>query len=108
MVFAVDIEDDVVGVWSRDGAEAVVERDESYTPSLYVGATDDKLAWLDDCLISDLKVVQTAIESRFTSLRKDEPETVLRVDVDRPSEIDTLAREIRTIHEPEQGRSRDV
>jgi len=99
MVFAVDVEDDVVRVWSRDGADAVVERDESYTPSLYVGATDDRLAWLGDRLASDLKVVQTALESRFTSLRADEPETVLRVDVERPSEIDTLAREIRTIHE---------
>jgi len=103
MVFAVDIEDDVVRVWSRNGEDAVVERDESYTPSLYVGATDDKLAWLADRLDSDLKVVRTAFESRLTSLRAEGPETVLRVDVERPSEIDTLAREIRTIHEPEQG-----
>ncbi|MBX0302527.1 type B DNA-directed DNA polymerase [Haloarcula salinisoli] len=100
MVFAVDVTDDAVRVWSRDGHDAVVTRDESYTPSLFVAADRRPREWLRDRLADDPKVVRTATVERRRSLRADGPAAVLRVDVDRPSEVATLAREIRTVHEP--------
>jgi DNA polymerase I len=101
VVFAVGVTDEGVRVWSRDGSETVVERDDTYTPSLFVAADRRPREWLRDRLDGDPKVVRTATVERRRSLRADESEPVLRVDLDRPSELSTLAREIRTVHEPD-------
>ena len=101
MVFAVDIGDETVDVWHRDGDDAVVEHDESYHPSIFAAADGKPLDWLGDALASDPKVAGMELVDRRTSLR-DDGSTVLRLDLHRPSEVTTLAREIRTVHELEE------
>jgi len=101
MVFAVDIGDETVDVWRRDGDDAVVTRDEAYHPTIYAAANGEQLTWLRDRLASDPKVDVMDLVERRTSLR-DDGSTVLQIDLDRQSEVMTLAREIRTVHEPEE------
>ena len=120
MVVAVDVEDDEVRLWSRvpAGAEprdvpgttterfsenVVVQRDPDYAPTCYVAGPDDALADLRAALESDPKVVDLAWDRKILNLR-DDPSRVLAVSLERPSEIATFAREVRTLHEPENWR----
>ena len=103
MVVAVDVTDEEVRLWSRDEDGAVqCERDRDYHPICYVAApTDaDALADLRDDLANDPKVVDANFERHYTSLRDDERSRVLAVTMDRPSEIATFAREVRTVRGP--------
>jgi DNA polymerase I len=100
-----------------------------YEPSLYVSSAEGPLADLREALDDDPKVTGTAVEKWYTRLDAatrnasssraqsgdvadrrsaarateshdgDERESVLRVDLARPSEVGTLAREIRRLHE---------
>jgi len=122
--FAFDIRPDGVVEWhaTEDGARPV--RNDEYAPSLYAaraadvrdgrgagtGASSgrsgsrrtgdgvDSLADLRAALDDDPKVVATERERKRTSLHAREPQDVLRVDVERPGEVQTLAREIRTVY----------
>jgi DNA polymerase I len=102
MPFKIDFVDGAVDVWTVTGDGAAVDRDDHYTPSLYVGARDDdrdKLSAVANALTSDPKVVATAWEEWFTSLRSSERSTVLRVDVDRIGAVRQLGQELKHVHE---------
>jgi DNA polymerase I len=117
MVVAVDIEDDVVRLWSRtppgEGPRpvpgttterysdtVVVQRDHDYTPTCYVAGPDEALADLRARLDADPKVAELAWARKFCNLRDAERSRVLAVSLERPSEVATFAREVRTVHEP--------
>ncbi|MBX0322306.1 type B DNA-directed DNA polymerase [Halomicroarcula sp. F13] len=103
MAFAVAVTDECVRVWSRAaGEQASVREDRRYTPSLYAAAPEDVLTTLRERLAVDPKVADTGFERRFTSLRADDRDRVLRVDCERPDELRTLAREVRCVHEPDR------
>ena len=102
MTYKVDVTDEGVRRWSLtpDGVEC--DLDDEYAPTIYAGVRDGgraKLDELEDILEADPKVVATARERWRTELRG-EPGAVLRVDVERPGEVRTLVREVRTLHEP--------
>ncbi len=102
MPYTFDVEADGVRCWelTEDGAEATV--DDAYEPSIYVGVRDgdrEKLQALAATLVDDPKVQRIGLERWFTSLRDDEREPLLRLDLERPTEVDALAHEIRTLHE---------
>jgi len=99
MAFAVAVTDDGVRVWERAGDGVTVHEDRRYTPSLYVAGTDERLETLRGRLAADPKVADTDWAERFTSLRADSRERLLRVAVERPTEVRTLAREVRNSHE---------
>ena len=103
MVVAVDVTDDAVHVWSRaDDGTVTCTSNPDYRPTCYVAATTaDALTDLRARLADDPKIVATAFDRVFTSLRDDERTRVLALEMERPSEITTVAREIRTVHEPE-------
>ena len=103
MVVAVDVADDAVHVWSRaDDGTVTCTSNPDYRPTCYVAATTaDALTDLRARLADDPKIVATAFERVFTSLRDDERTRVLALEMERPSEITTVAREIRTVHEPD-------
>ncbi|WP_226022174.1 type B DNA-directed DNA polymerase [Halomicrobium salinisoli] len=102
MVVAVDVRDDAVRLWSRTAEGIVCERDRDYSPTCYVDGPDDALADLRARLDDDTKVVRTAFDRKYVSLRDDERSRVLAVDLDRPSEVATFAREVRTTREPQE------
>lgn len=106
MAFKIDVTDEAVVEWHRtEGGDLRTERTTDYEPSIYVasesgaGPETGPLADLRDALDADPKVADTAVERRFTSLEATDRTPVLRVDLDRPSEVTTLAREIRRLHE---------
>jgi DNA polymerase I len=117
MVVAVDVEDDVVRLWSRTppgevprpvpgttterySDTVVVQRDHDYTPTCYVAGPDEALADLRARLKADPKVAELAWARKFCNLRDAERSRVLAVSLERPSEVATFAREVRTVHEP--------
>ena len=117
MVVAVDVADDEVRLWSRVpagseprdvpgttvervSANVVVQRDPNYAPTCYVAGPDDALADLRAGLESDPKIVDLAWDRKYRNLRDDDPSRVLAVSLERPSEIATFAREVRTVREP--------
>jgi DNA polymerase I len=109
MAFKIDVTDDAVVEWHRTGdGDLRTERTTDYRPRIYVSRSDGTdptpfhdgpLADLRAALDSDPKVTNTAVEQLYTRLDADERESVLRVDLARPSEVGTLAREIRRLHE---------
>jgi DNA polymerase I len=115
MAFKIDVFDDEVVEWHRtpDGGLRT-ERTTDYRPRMYVSAPEDPLADLRAALDADPKVARTTVEEWYTRLDTDARsgsssrtqsddasgrESVLRVDLARPSEVTTLAREIRRLHE---------
>ena len=99
MTFKVDFMDEAVVEWTRTAGGVARTRVTDYQPSIYVEGPDDARADLAAALDADPKVAATATEAWYTRLRHDERTPVLRVDLDRPSEVRTLAREIRHHHE---------
>lgn len=102
MTYKIDFVDGTVLRWEAtpDGIECV--RDPDYHPVIYVDVRDgnqSKLETLQATLAADPKVVNTAWDRWYTSLRKTERSAVLRVEVDRSDDIRSLTREIRTLHE---------
>ncbi|NHN58683.1 MULTISPECIES: type B DNA-directed DNA polymerase [Halorussus] len=115
MAFKIDVTDEAVVEWSRtpDGGLRT-RRTTDYRPTMYVSGPDGPLADLRAALDDDPKVARTESEDWYTRLDaarrdaangrtksddSDERETVVRVDLGRPSEVSTLAREIRGVHE---------
>jgi len=119
--FAFDVRPDGVVEWhaTEDGARPV--RNDEYVPSLYAAHAGDvragrneesgggrsdgggSLADLRAALDDDPKVVAAERERKRTSLHARDPQDVLRIDVERPSEVRTLAREIRTVYRNAAG-----
>jgi DNA polymerase I len=108
MAYAIDVDSEGVTVWyaTGDPAEsgqsthgARAERDDDYTPTLYVHAENGPLGALADRLADDPKVADCRWAHRYLDLHADERSDVLAVDVARPGELRTLAREIRAHHE---------
>ena len=99
MAFKIDFRDGAVVEWHRTDDGVTTERHTDYEPSLYVAAESGPLADLRARLDVDPKVARTTTERWYTSLQAAERETVLRVDLERPDELRTLADEIRGVHE---------
>jgi len=83
---------------TSDGVER--RRNRNYVPALMVAGNG--LDALRDRLRSDPKVTSTRYEEWFTSLSADTKSTVLRVGLERVTEVRTLAHEIRRLYEIEQ------
>jgi len=92
-----EFREDGVREWhaTADGIERRVNPD--YEPALFVAG--DSLDSLREPLQADPKVTSTRYDDWFTSLGNDEPSTVLRVGLERATEVRTLAHEIRRLHE---------
>jgi DNA polymerase I len=99
VLLTVSAHDGVVQEWraTPDGVESV--RNDSYTPTIYVDGPHSALAALRDRLSGDPKVCGLGDEQWFTSLQAEERDTVLRIDVEQLRDVDSLAREIKGIHE---------
>ncbi|MDY6818579.1 MAG: type B DNA-directed DNA polymerase [Halobacteriales archaeon] len=104
--FKIDIDETGVTEWHATETGLDRRHRPDYTPTVYIGTRDDTsdLAALEARLTDDPKVVATTRERWYTDLRRRERESVLRIDLDRPSDPRTLAREIRTIHERDHDR----
>ena len=74
---------------------------DSYTPAAYVDGPTEALQTLRRALETDPKVKGTGVEQWYTALDARERTAVLRVDLERVTEVRTLAREIRSQHERE-------
>jgi len=112
--FHVDVTDDVVREWyhpegsdgTGDGDEATPYADfraiEDYTPSVYVASRSDDGVLLDD-LAADLREDPrtVAVEREEWRLRLDarDPSPVLRIDLERPSEIRSFVKSVRYDYE---------
>jgi DNA polymerase I len=83
---------------TSDGVERRLNTD--YEPALMVSG--DHLDALRDWLRSDPKVTGTRYDEWFTSLGSEAKSTVLRVGLERVTEVRTLAHEIRRLYEIEQ------
>jgi DNA polymerase I len=96
-----EFDDGTVDEWhtTSDGIEQRVT--EGYTPTLYVDGPQAVVETLAEVLETDPKVATTGFEWWFTRLGADERSAVLRVDCERVLEVQTLAREIRSLHEAE-------
>jgi len=100
MVFSVEVQDDAVRLWSRDGEDVHLERDREYRPACYVSArSQSALEWLEPRIAQDPKVDDIAFVERYPSLRDREPSRVLRLECERPSEIEAVASSVRQRHE---------
>jgi DNA polymerase I len=73
-----------------------------YTPALFVDGSQEALDALRQLLQRDPKVAGTGFERWYTSLGAGERARVLRVALERVSEVRTLAREVRALYEREQ------
>ncbi len=98
-----EFDDGTVRAWhaTADGIERRVN--ESYTPACYVDGPADALDMLRATLRTDPKVTNTGFEKWYPSLDAQERRSVLRVDLERATEVRTLAREVRHRHEPADG-----
>ncbi|WP_435178555.1 type B DNA-directed DNA polymerase [Halorussus sp. AFM4] len=100
MAFKIDVTDEAVVEWSRTPAgDLRTRRTTDYRPTTYVSGPDGPLADLRAALDDDPKVARTESEDWYTRLDAEERDPVVRVDLARPSEVATLAREIRGLHE---------
>ncbi len=99
MPFAFDFRDGDVIEWTcqEAGAEPTVVTE--YRPTTYVAGPDKALAGLRAALRRDPKITAMNIEHHFTSLRDRERERVLRIDLERMSDVHSFAREVRGVHE---------
>jgi DNA polymerase I len=95
-----EFDDGTVREWhaTADGIDR--RRNGSYTPTCYVDGPTDALETLRDRLRTDPKVSSTGFEQWYPSLDAQERRAVLRVDLERATEVRTLAREVRHRHEP--------
>jgi len=101
MPFAVEPGPDAVLTWHRTADGVRVERDPDYRPTVYVGAPSRVRERLAADLADDPKVTAVATAEKYPDLHADARESVLRVDVERPGEVRTLARELRGVRERE-------
>ncbi|MFB6270117.1 MAG: type B DNA-directed DNA polymerase [Halobacterium sp.] len=100
MAYAFDFDRGGVTVWhARADGSVAVERDADYAPTVYVHADDGPLRALADRLADDPKVAGLRWPEKRLDLHADSPTEVLAVDVERVSEVSTLAREVRVEHE---------
>ncbi len=105
MAFAFEFAEGGVRRWETGdgtGSGATATVDDDYEPALYVAADSGRLDALDLRLRRDPKVTGTRVEEWYTSLaarRRDDPEPVLRVAVERVDEVRNVAREIRGLYE---------
>lgn len=105
MTYKVDFIDGAVLRWSLTADGVAVERDSEYTPTIYAGVRDGsraKLEALHEALAADPKVVDIEWEHWLTTLGADEPEAVLRIDLEGIDDVRQLVREVRTLHEAER------
>jgi DNA polymerase I len=108
MAFTVEYTDDGVREWHATEEGVRVERNEAYRPTIYVSAdTADRLEELRIRLRARGDVAGMAYERWRTAFRND-PETVLRVDVSRIDRVTPLAGWIRRRERPGTYRLYDV
>ncbi|WP_159903771.1 type B DNA-directed DNA polymerase [Salinirussus salinus] len=95
-----EFDDGTVREWhaTADGVEQRTTDD--YTPACYVDGPTDALDRLRTRLRTDPKVTSTGFEEWYPSLAARERTSVLRVDLERATEVRALAQEIRHQHEP--------
>ncbi|MFB6119380.1 type B DNA-directed DNA polymerase, partial [Halosegnis sp.] len=108
MVLTVDFHDECVRTWHVTDASATAERNDGYTPTLFVhGPTQTTLAQLREHVDWQPTVVDTAVESHRPGFRYD-AEPMLRVDVASVDAVTPLARRIRSWGTPGEYRLFDV
>ena len=97
-----EFDDGTVREWhaTADGVEQRTNDD--YTPRCYVDGPTDALETLRASLRTDPKVTDTSTEEWYTALAAETRTSVLRLDLERATEVRTLAREIRSRHEQTQ------
>jgi DNA polymerase I len=94
-----EFDDGTVREWHAT-ADGVDQRtNDDYTPACYVDGPADALETLRASLLADPKVTGTSTEEWYTTLDAETRTPVLRLDLERATEVRALAREIRSRHE---------
>ena len=96
-----EFDDGAVREWHATSKGLKRQVNHDYTPTLFVDGSTEALEALTNPLQSDPKVATVKFENWFTGLDDRERSRVLRIDCERVTEVRTVAREIRALHEPE-------